>query len=279
MKISIVIPTYNEEKYLPKLLESIKKQTFKDYEIIVADANSKDKTRKIAEKYGAKIVEGGIPSIGRNNGAKIAKGEYIYFLDADIKLPKNFLKNTFKEMIEKKLDIATCSFRPISPLELDKILHKLVNIIIKLSSFTKKPYTPGFCILVKKEIHNKIKGFDTRLKLREDHDYVQRAINFGRFGFLESTYFYVSVRRLKKEGRLNLAKMYLSIELYSLINGKITDENFNYEFGNFDKKTRSKIDAVLIRIEKKLKKIKNKYIKNILTEKVRLLKNFIWSQK
>ena len=50
--LSIIIPTYNEEEYLPKLLNCIKNQTHKDYEIIVADANSKDKTRQIAKKYG-----------------------------------------------------------------------------------------------------------------------------------------------------------------------------------------------------------------------------------
>ena len=51
MILSIIIPTYNEEEYLPILLESIKKQNFKDYEIIIADANSIDKTREIWMHY------------------------------------------------------------------------------------------------------------------------------------------------------------------------------------------------------------------------------------
>ena len=54
MTLSIIIPTKNEEEYLTALLKSIKKQTFKDYEIIVADNNSKDKTRKIAKNTDAK---------------------------------------------------------------------------------------------------------------------------------------------------------------------------------------------------------------------------------
>ena len=49
MIFSIIIPTYNEEEYLPVLLDSIKEQDFNDYEIIVADANSSDRTREIAE--------------------------------------------------------------------------------------------------------------------------------------------------------------------------------------------------------------------------------------
>jgi glycosyltransferase involved in cell wall biosynthesis len=55
--ISIVIPTYNEEKYLPRLLKQIKQQDFTDYEIIVADNNSKDKTRSIAKRFGARITK------------------------------------------------------------------------------------------------------------------------------------------------------------------------------------------------------------------------------
>ena len=57
MILSIIIPTYNEEEYLPVLLESIKQQDFSDYEIIVADADSKDNTVKIAEEYGCIVVE------------------------------------------------------------------------------------------------------------------------------------------------------------------------------------------------------------------------------
>ena len=56
MKISIIIPTYNEEEYLPKLLESIKSQDFTDYEIIVADAQSDDNTREIAKENGYIII-------------------------------------------------------------------------------------------------------------------------------------------------------------------------------------------------------------------------------
>ncbi|PIV12587.1 MAG: teichoic acid biosynthesis protein, partial [Candidatus Nealsonbacteria bacterium CG03_land_8_20_14_0_80_36_12] len=96
--LSIIIPTLNEEKYLPSLLEEIKKQNFSDYEIIVADGGSEDKTVKIARNYGCKIVKGGLPAKGRNEGAKIAEGDILLFMDADnIFLPENFLKNLLEE--------------------------------------------------------------------------------------------------------------------------------------------------------------------------------------
>ena len=92
--LSIIIPALNEEKYLPLLLKEIKKQNFADdLEIIVADAGSEDKTVEIAKNYGCKIVQGGLPARGRNEGAKIAQGDIFLFMDADnIYLPKNFLE-------------------------------------------------------------------------------------------------------------------------------------------------------------------------------------------
>ena len=102
-KISIIIPTKNEERYLPGLLESIKKQTVQPYEIIVADAGSTDRTVEIAKKYGAKVIKGGLPGVGRNNGAKVAKGDIFVFLDADAVLPReSFLGDLIRVMMTKR---------------------------------------------------------------------------------------------------------------------------------------------------------------------------------
>ena len=102
--LSIVIPTLNEEKYLPRLLDSIKNQDFYDYEIIVSDAESSDKTIEIAKKYGAKTLVYTTtkhPSAQRNEGAKIAKGELLLFLDADVVLTPGFLTSALKEFKDR----------------------------------------------------------------------------------------------------------------------------------------------------------------------------------
>ena len=106
MILSIIIPTYNEEEYLPVLLESIKQQDFSDYEIIVADADSKDNTIKIAEEYGCIAAEGGMPAVGRNNGAKVAKGDYLLRLDSDLKLTEDYLAKVIYEFKMERLGIA-----------------------------------------------------------------------------------------------------------------------------------------------------------------------------
>ena len=82
--VSIVIPTYNSEKTLPLCLESIKKQTYKNIEVIIVDNFSKDKTIEIARRYGAKVyIKGPERSTQKNYEALKAKGEFVYFIDSD----------------------------------------------------------------------------------------------------------------------------------------------------------------------------------------------------
>lgn len=96
--ISIVITTKNEEAVIGDLLGTIKKQTYKNFEIIVVDNNSTDKTVEIAKRY-TKLVfnKGPERSAQRNFGAKNAKGDYLFFLDSDMVLSKNVIK----ECVEK----------------------------------------------------------------------------------------------------------------------------------------------------------------------------------
>ena len=87
--LSIIIPTKNEEKLLPLLLQSIKNQDIKYHEIIVADGGSTDRTCDIASNCGCEVVLGESPAKARNNGAKAASGDLLLFLDADVVLDGN----------------------------------------------------------------------------------------------------------------------------------------------------------------------------------------------
>jgi len=230
LPVSIVIPTFNEEKYLFRLLKSIKSQTKQPQEIIVADAYSLDRTREVARAFGCKVISGGLPSKARNNGVRAAKAKVILFLDADVILPQRFLEQTFEEMQERNLDIASCFVRPLSNAKIDSVIHEFANYYIKLTR-PFYPHIPGCCIYVKKSLHKKIGGFDESLLLAEDHDYLSRAKNYGKFSYLKSYKIPISIRKFTKEGRLKLALKYITIELHLILIGQIRKDIFSY-FGD-----------------------------------------------
>lgn len=97
--VSIIITTKNEEEVLERLLKSIQNQSQKGIETIVVDNNSKDATKKIAKKYTKNVFNVGPErSKQRNYGAKVAKGEYLLFLDADMELTKDVVKVCLERM-------------------------------------------------------------------------------------------------------------------------------------------------------------------------------------
>lgn len=104
MRVSVVIPVYNEEKYIEKCLQSLTNQEEKPDEIIVVDNNSTDKTAEIAKKYGARVVsekiQGMIPA--RNKGFNEAQYEIIARTDADTYVPKNWVKRIKEDFREDK---------------------------------------------------------------------------------------------------------------------------------------------------------------------------------
>lgn len=235
MKLSIIIPTFNEEKYLPLLLKEIKKQDFKeDYEIIVADACSQDKTVEIAKNFGCIITKGGLPAKGRNEGAKIAKGDIFLFLDADnIYLPNHFLENLISEFKKRNLGVASFPVEPAGN-KFDKFAYKIYNFWVKLTQNFFAFATNS--ILVKREVFEKIGGFDEDIKIGEDHDFAKRAAKISKFGFIETRPLLTSARRFEKDGRFKTYLKYLLVGLYMLFLGKVKTDIFRYRFGDLKNK-------------------------------------------
>lgn len=232
MKVSIIIPTFNEEEYLPILLESIRKQDMDDYEIIVADADSTDKTVEIAKKYNAIVVKGGMPGVGRNNGAKIAKGELLIFLDSDLEMTEGYLKNTIKEFEEENLDIAITQMLPSNERSYYKILHKIANMFM-IAVETIKPHGAGcYGIISKKSYHDKIGGFDESLSFGEDTDYIEKIGEKGSFKVLRKPKIIVSTRRLEEEGIKTLIKQYGKSTFNDFRGKRTTKEELDYNFGH-----------------------------------------------
>lgn len=226
--ISIIIPALNEEKYLPKLLDCIKTQSCRDYEVIVADANSKDKTKEMAKKYGCKVVKGGLPAVGRNRGAKAAKGDVLFFIDADVEFAGDFLENCISEFKSRKLDAAGLYIHPRGNWFIDRMFLGIFNFWTFATQLFY-PNASGSGIMCKKWLHEKVGGFDETIKLSEDMDYARRCGSFGKFRIIRGAKSYVAMRRFEKEGRFKVGlKLFLSV-FHRLFFGEIRSDVFRYD--------------------------------------------------
>ncbi len=221
MKISVIIPTLNEGKYLETTLFHIRQ--LKPFEIIVADSNSTDSTVKIAKKYGARVIQAkrGAASYGRNAGGRAARGDVVLFLDADSIIFPN-LFDVIKKDFRKKGTVGwTCTIYGFTPSWKEQIIYNMSNNLVDfLTTYAKKPHAPGIVIGVRKHVFDKINGFDENLKVMEDHDFAMRVGKFGAFKFSKDTCVYTSTRRMNKWGGLGLIKKYSKIYLKYFINKK-----------------------------------------------------------
>ncbi len=249
--LSIIIPTLNEEKYLPLLLNSIKKQSFTDYEIVVADAGSEDRTTEIAKEYGCRVTAGGLPAKGRNQGAEASQGDLLLFLDAEVLLPEDFLEKALSEFAQRNLDVGSCGLEPIKEEWIPRFVSArlIYDIAYNLpAKFLENvfPYAASF-ILVKKEKHHKLNGFDEGIKLSEDHSYARRAARIGKFGFLSSVKAPLFLRRCEKDGILRTNLKYICCNVFNVFLGDVRTDIFKYYFGQYNgfKKKTKKIHPIL----------------------------------
>lgn len=230
--LSVIIPTLNEEKYLPVLLKNLKEQNFKDMEIIVSDANSNDKTREIALNNKCIYINSTIkkPAHQRNEGAKKAKYEILLFLDADVVLAKNFLNKAYQEFYKRKLGVAGFYMKFSSKKISYKIYSSFYIFLCFLAQYIR-PASVGAAIMIKKNVHFKINGFREDLFVAEDYDYGLRASRESKFRMIKSTFFYFSNRRWEKEGQIKSIKKIIKLLFHYIRKGPIKEKVVDYEFG------------------------------------------------
>lgn len=227
-RISVVVSTLNEERYLPILLESLAAQTLPVHEVIVADAGSTDGTVGTARARGAHIVPGGHPGVGRNVGAEAATGDWLLFLDADVRLPEDALETAIREMVRERFDSASCWFVPDSNDRFLRMNHWVSSWYFRLTSRLGWPHSIGAFLLLPKAAHDEIGGFDLTIKVAEDQDYVRRLSRIGRYGFLRRPAVVIAARRFEKEGSLWMSLKWIGIEIHRLVLGEIRGDYFRY---------------------------------------------------
>lgn len=235
---SIIIPTLNEEINLPILLNSITKQTSKDFEVIICDSGSKDKTKLNSQSFyeqlpSVKFVDGSFKnvSMARNHGASLAVGEFLIFFDADVEIGIDFIEKIRGYIIDKHLDMLTVWNRDKSNSVVGKLILGLLNWNMMI--FQKiKPSANGPCMVIKKVVFDKIKGFDETIVFGEDFDLIQRAHKqHATFAVFPTPILYVSTRRFQKEGLFYSLFKSIKAILYQLFIGPIRKPIFDYEMG------------------------------------------------
>jgi len=243
--LTVVVPALNEAERLPVLLGALDRQTRRPDAVVVADAGSTDATREIATAHGARVVDGGMPAVGRNAGAAVADTDLILFFDADNVPPASWIEQALAEFSERELIAATAHIAPLEETPGNLFACDVANLYLDLIQFAS-PHAPGFCILIERAAHEAIGGYDESIVLAEDHDYVQRAAKTGKFRVLRGDAMPTSMRRIGKEGLVRLAFMYLYTEVYAIQGKPIHSVPFDYEFGAFEPAEKS---APLVNIE------------------------------
>ena len=166
MNLSIIIPTLNEEKYLPILLDSLSNQTNKNFEVLVTDCHSEDKTVEKAnsfkDKLNIRVVEAERKNVAhqRNAGAKAAKGDLLVFADADYKVKQDFVESCYKEFGKTKADLIIPFSYPITKNPLWTLYFYIQNYICILASLFGKSFGVASGNITRREAFEKMRGYN-----------------------------------------------------------------------------------------------------------------------
>lgn len=164
-KVSVIVPVYNVEAYLPKCLDSLLHQTLKEIDIIVVNDGATDGSLAIAEEYHQKYENisvytkenGGLAS-ARNYGLKYASGEYIAFIDSDDWVSAEMLQTLYNTGIEENADIVVCDIEQVDEEGNGFVIPQLDESIGNI----KKAHmiaSPGFCNRIFKKAFLERVGF------------------------------------------------------------------------------------------------------------------------
>lgn len=194
--ISVILAVYNREKYVGRAVDSVLSQSFDDYELIVVDDGSTDRTPEILKNYGDRICvirrdrNSGLPSAARNTGMAQAQGRYMAFLDSDdFWYPKKLaaqtafmrahehvvLSHTFCHVVDETGSVQCIRREEEMPRNGDLFVELLNECFITTST-----------VMICRSLYERIGGFneDPALKRGEDREFFLRAMEQGEVGFV-----------------------------------------------------------------------------------------------
>jgi len=221
MKTAVIVPTLNEEKSLQLTLENLRNQTYQDFELIVKDGLSTDRTVEIASKYTSKVISerDASPGEARNQAAKYVEKDcaIIVFIDADTTLAPDALERIVKDFKEHRLSFIIPRFLPRrETIQLNGIFVQLPHPAIRLWFAFEHlfreyvdTYGGGMCMPVDARVFRRLGGFREELRVCEDIELSYRLHREGRVLVDDKVLVYVSTRRYLHEGIIRGLLTYL----------------------------------------------------------------------
>ncbi len=228
VRVSVIVPTLDEARYLPRLLESLRRQTVADLEVIVADSGSADGTREVAAAAGARVLDGERkgPGEGRNRGARVATGDVLLFADADTVLPPDLVEHALAALEDPEVVGGTTRFMPEEGTRLEALLFLLANAYQKVMVAWGFPHNAGYCFFFRREAFERLGGIKEEMLLNETHDVAIRSKALGRFVALPDVV-RTSMRRFRTYGTARtVLQEYIASTLVYYLTGRTPSDRF-----------------------------------------------------
>lgn len=218
--LTIVIPAKNEAGMLPKLLLSLCLQDLPgmhEVRVLVADGGSADKTIEVAigfcDRLNVEVIAGGLPSVGRNAGARLAQTQYLLFLDADVELvDPTLLRRSMGTMRRLGLHLATTSIGCRKGGIVDDALYLGNNVMQHVGRFLK-PFATGMFMLFEREAFWRLGGFNEKAMFAEDY-LLSKRVSRRRFRVVRGKVLTTN-RRFRKLGHARMVCMFFRTMLHS----------------------------------------------------------------
>ncbi|MCB9809620.1 glycosyltransferase [Candidatus Peribacteria bacterium] len=241
--LSIIIITLNEAERITGILRDLQRQSFQEFEVIIADSKSTDATALRVLEMAPYFRQCRFtnfqqtlgPSYGRNYGAAEAQYEQLLFLDADTRIPDQRFLERFMHLTSapQAPEAGAMYLQPGSPSLRSWAVYGVMNLGFFLTQYAS-PTACGACMFSTQTVHRAIGGFREDVCLAEDCDYVRDAKRQGfRVGMLPLRYQF-SERRLQQDGYLRTSWTYLQSHLVRFITGRSVEKaSIPYAFGHY----------------------------------------------